>query len=764
MGNEILTVFLKRLILLRKDENGGVLVITLAVFLFLFLSCAGIYTVGSTIQQRIELQNACDAAAYSAATIQADGLSRIATINKAMAWTYIQMTNRQMDYITYKWLKETERRYTYDKKEAENWAKKGITYCCRKGTSFCHNFVINGYPTFGVDQILRILNEIDSKFNIHEGGFLGILKLGIYADMQNIDAMNKTLEEVQKSMVCNPNPQESDKDNYNSIPKTIRYVLEKNLSRTQSSGNAWSNGNLLGNLNTKNVLEDYYMYYHVPYSQSPYSINVSKQNGYYLPLLNTEAHERIFLQMAMPNVQVDKHFNFFYNDKNDNKFACGIDQWFVRGCEINHNGENHGFPAFSNGATDNYGLHRVYKSANVNEKPVHIARSNHLLNISGHVSGVRRYGQIFNSVANVINSRLGQLIDMPPSCWNLKICENNRKSVALYSQYEWGASQHFCYISGFPPRVNHIHIPKWYCGQAKNVMVAAFTDVSTKHGYFGANEITKIGTHYAGLAEKIAKGGEYKRNEYNSCEIVPYNDYYIKLAGFARIYGDDNQIFEEDIWHTKWHTERGTYPLKAKPWILSRTFFDGDKDTGKGSGTILVGVARKQRNPFERFIGDVVKGVFSAFNPTSSTNYMWAVSASRAAYKHSITGKYHISYDDPNEQLYKHSGCACRFADTSKYIWNLCQTDWVGALLPVRYATRGANNILENRWNDTKGTNIVDPISYMYLGNNKNWIRLSDNSEKAGEEIMTLKIPSSSSAHRGIKMLKLENIIKYKVN
>ena len=109
---------------LRRDARGFVLMSTLAIFLFLFVLCASIYAVGETIHQRIKLQNACDAAAYSAAVVQADGLSRMATVNRAMAWTYVQMTNRQMDYITYRWLRLTCKRFDEDKENARKYCEQ----------------------------------------------------------------------------------------------------------------------------------------------------------------------------------------------------------------------------------------------------------------------------------------------------------------------------------------------------------------------------------------------------------------------------------------------------------------------------------------------------------------------------------------------------------------------------------------------------------------------------------------------------------------
>ncbi|UKI29860.1 MAG: pilus assembly protein TadG-related protein [Lentisphaeria bacterium] len=72
--------------------------------LIIFLLGFAIYACGETVRQRMELQNAADSAAYSAALVQADTISRVAVINKAMAWNYVMMTRRQMDHIVDAWL------------------------------------------------------------------------------------------------------------------------------------------------------------------------------------------------------------------------------------------------------------------------------------------------------------------------------------------------------------------------------------------------------------------------------------------------------------------------------------------------------------------------------------------------------------------------------------------------------------------------------------------------------------------------------------
>lgn len=96
----------QKLLKLVRGDDGVALVVTLALFMFLYVSCAGVYTVGRAVKDRIILQNAVDAAAYSAAVVQADYLSRIATINRAMAWNYAQLLKSQRNWIVLRFLQK----------------------------------------------------------------------------------------------------------------------------------------------------------------------------------------------------------------------------------------------------------------------------------------------------------------------------------------------------------------------------------------------------------------------------------------------------------------------------------------------------------------------------------------------------------------------------------------------------------------------------------------------------------------------------------
>lgn len=89
---------------LAGDESGVAFAFTVTVALVIFLFGFSVYAIGETVRERMELQNAADAAAYSGALVQADTISRVAVINKAMAWNYVMMTRRQMDHIVDAWL------------------------------------------------------------------------------------------------------------------------------------------------------------------------------------------------------------------------------------------------------------------------------------------------------------------------------------------------------------------------------------------------------------------------------------------------------------------------------------------------------------------------------------------------------------------------------------------------------------------------------------------------------------------------------------
>lgn len=93
------------------DDSGIAMAYTIVAFLFFFLLCMSVYAMAENVRRKMELQNACDAAAYSGAVVQADMLSRIAVLNRALSWTYAQTSRRHMDYIVNNWVNNTITRW-----------------------------------------------------------------------------------------------------------------------------------------------------------------------------------------------------------------------------------------------------------------------------------------------------------------------------------------------------------------------------------------------------------------------------------------------------------------------------------------------------------------------------------------------------------------------------------------------------------------------------------------------------------------------------
>ena len=88
---------------LALHDEGFAIAMTILVWPLMLLTVSGIFVTGETIRQKMILQNAADAAAHAGAMVQADTLSRIAVINRMMAWTYVQANKMEMDYTVANW-------------------------------------------------------------------------------------------------------------------------------------------------------------------------------------------------------------------------------------------------------------------------------------------------------------------------------------------------------------------------------------------------------------------------------------------------------------------------------------------------------------------------------------------------------------------------------------------------------------------------------------------------------------------------------------
>ena len=121
-----------KLKMLIYEDSGVAMAYTVVIFSLCFLLCASTYAVTENIRQRTELQNACDAAAYSGAVVQADMLSRIAILNRALSWTYAETNKRHMDYTVDDWLQRTVDEYDSMADKAQSYNDEGN---CGKGSN-----------------------------------------------------------------------------------------------------------------------------------------------------------------------------------------------------------------------------------------------------------------------------------------------------------------------------------------------------------------------------------------------------------------------------------------------------------------------------------------------------------------------------------------------------------------------------------------------------------------------------------------------------
>lgn len=216
-----------------KDESGVVLAVTVVAFLTLFVMALSVYAVGETVRLRVEVQNAADAAAYSGAIVQADCNSRVAALNRAMSWTYVQMVRMEMDYIVDKWLYYTLKDFERDDDlmemiNAPSACNNGSSYY---GTGYGVSFVNPmGQPFVAPcirDRILLNKHHWETKDSIeqarenaaNDGKSYDALADPIDKCRENIDAMNDKEEELIDKLP-------------GRIKKTVEEILKGNISDT----------------------------------------------------------------------------------------------------------------------------------------------------------------------------------------------------------------------------------------------------------------------------------------------------------------------------------------------------------------------------------------------------------------------------------------------------------------------------------------------------------------------------------------------------
>ncbi len=123
----MIQVFNKKMKHLLRGEEGFAMALTLIVYPVLLIMVGGVFVYGEIARQKIHFQNAADAASYAGAVVQADTLSRIAVLNKVMAWTYVQANKMEMDYVVNDWLTKTANGFNAEKESVK--AKNEASVC-----------------------------------------------------------------------------------------------------------------------------------------------------------------------------------------------------------------------------------------------------------------------------------------------------------------------------------------------------------------------------------------------------------------------------------------------------------------------------------------------------------------------------------------------------------------------------------------------------------------------------------------------------------
>lgn len=735
MSRQVFGIALRKVASLRGDCHGAVLMLTLSIFLFLYIVCTSVYAVGLAVNEKIRLQNVCDAAAYSAAVVQADSLSRIATINRALSWCHINLTRMQMDYIVYQWLKLTCKHFKEDMEKAKDWNKKnpeppvtpyqlyeqrGIIrnweMLIRKNCSEHHG--PEGANTWWIgwepsDHKIRLgydLNEhgVFADYDSLAQMLDGCARRGMESEWENgIGAYKECIMglNIQNFLVCNSIA--------NRTTEAIFKVVKSSIPDAE--------------------LSDYRLLalpleMHFPYGQNTNAL---------IPYYNTEEDELELLSMCSPSV----HLHELFGD--------GIDQWFPRqltpGEQINDVSED----VYENLLGE--GIQRGYRSANCLRGPQYAKmRGNHVSTgaILSHLANMAQmvvslltqqkspgfrlaivrvlsdWRKVMEIAAKIAGG--GYLTrDIEPSCHNAQEafpeqCREIEDNYGLVAEYHWAAMQWWCVTQVLKwERLGVCGCP-WSCHPCWKFFFLSFKDLHFKY-----NPLVKCKEH--GYGNYSSQFTDHKRDDYRNCAMgldsslttdtggdangIPGT----VVQGYSRVYGDDTEIYDD-----QYYQGARVWPVKIGP-----NFFRSAN---------IIGLAKRQQNLLGRVLSGLneegqlpANNLYSLFNaPKEQGNWVVALAASRPAFRerdakgrpiNAYQTKYslisslprlpktaverqnndfdqiiRLAVPDELSQFRTEYRLGCpheeknnKIDDRLKMTWNLCETDWDGVLLPLRY-------------------------------------------------------------------------------
>ena len=659
-------------------EDGVALVTTLACFMFMYLICMGVYAIGTAVREKIQLQNAADAAAYSAAVVQADTMSRIAAINRAMAWTYVQMTRRQMDFIVDKWLERSLKIYREDEKNARDWNKMSILLCNqghngagpRSDTYWCginENNIgliwVNGLPT-DFDEV-PVVGKATAAARQIPG--LDEIGLGRALSVSDIEKRRGKFKEYTRlslpfsgdyiTMLTGDTGQQIlfDKANIaamNFAELHLVYELKSRIEKTVYDI-------LCANIPDGDIEADR-VFYHIDQAESHFAC--------FRFLNNTKQDEQIFYSFAGYKGEPFEVFRgdpltwqgLLVDSESLAKNAVwssigktlgvnvmnGTDRWFVRG-----NGTRR--------AKDgDFGIQRSYKhwAEDVLADKLNLHNSKY---IKVKVGNKALFLPPSNFNFNGDDNKPSSILKYPTLMADVLSNEGfGLPSVGLYSQWQWYSMMWFCtpVIIPFPPWIYWIH--RSLC---PSLFFCKHNEWGLKIDGENKNCIYLPGDVIPCWYKKYRKKRWRIKKSWHSSASGKFTDFGIPgFRGYTRVYGDDPVL---------WNAYKEQYVgEKCMPLLVSPLYF-GEL------GTITVGVARKNENAWSRLIGTAIEmagNVFRAYEP--AVEWSWAFSSAKAGYKDPET-----SYEDSNAYIVDWRG-----ADNGK--WNLCQSDWDAVFVPVSKA------------------------------------------------------------------------------
>ena len=715
------------------------MMITLAVVLFLYLLCSSSYAIGMTINEKIQLQNAADAAAYSAAVVEADGLSRIATINRAMSWTYIQTVKRRMDYIVLEWLNLTKTNFELDKQACYNFNR--TPYKQRQPRFFmlefqptsCSQHISTSLNDYGPgkwwvgwtenDDNIRLgyVTKEDAGSDAPTGTQFGrFLPYQALVDMPQI----KSYTQVRATLIQQIN-------NDNNVLNSLEALMTQNIYTLNAQMETAALDALKRNL-PQNNYDHYYYRIGLPNFASPYPPEEDGTNflsSVLAPFRNTEEDELEFLASSIKTSSL----HGIWGD--------GIDQWFIRGSEkVLIRDVNDGGKHLSVNEKDyiSRGIQRGYKSANRLEPAlagaVEALRGNHVawgdpsdgnwnrtqFNIVTPTKIIADGFVMFISKAQSDMSASMKIAkkakdnDLKPSCLNsnnlfIEQCLDTKNNFGLVSEYHWCSLKWWCgYRQRWRPSfwggLRRVGPREQRCYKVSSIRACHNEHMTREVGNKTRAEYKQC---YIGKDMMSAKAVTI----HGSSNAAPG---YITM-GYSRIYGDDSRIYNKDYYITP----------RVKPVKLNHTFFQE---------RINVAVGKKQKNPFywlfssnnEQRAVAPNDSIFALFNPTlfsgkNTQSMLVATSSATAAFRsRRYAGHYETNYDQITSFEYDnqydsdiptisldinvqtpgiskstieklrlgcpHKNTANKISERLSNAWNLCETDWQAVFVPHRYA------------------------------------------------------------------------------